>query len=70
MGKQGLINVCEEKVPGKMCMLHHQVEHDLWVTRNLNHPIWSPFELFRDFWSSLDKENEKKGFIPNLTRWA
>jgi hypothetical protein len=27
--KQDLVNVCEEKVPGKMCMLHQQVDHDL-----------------------------------------
>ena len=28
IGKQDLINVCEEKVSGKLCMLHQQVEHD------------------------------------------
>ena len=29
MEKQDLINVCEEKVSGKMFMLHQQVENDL-----------------------------------------
>ena len=28
MEKQDLINVCEEKVSGKMCKLLHEIDHD------------------------------------------
>ena len=31
----------------------------LETTRNLNHQIWSSFELFMDFTMSLEKENVK-----------
>ena len=62
-----LINMCEDKVPGKMCMLHQQAGHDLWSQQkfesfNLELLIWI-FGRFDKFLEK-DKERNRQGLYP------